>query len=70
MPLVSHAYSLEASMRVTNDIPLSGIHFDFLTGSNCKFRPNTEGHVSYNSNPNERMFALFKEREGYEWVSE
>jgi hypothetical protein len=37
----SHACSLEANMRVTNGIPLGC--FTPLTGSHCKFRPNTEG---------------------------
>jgi hypothetical protein len=37
----SHACSLEASMRVTNGIPL-GV-FTPRTGSHCKLRPNTEG---------------------------
>lgn len=34
--------------------------------SQCHF-DNHNSHTSYNSGQYERMFALFKEKEGYEW---
>jgi hypothetical protein len=60
----SHARSLEAFTCVQPITFLSGGHF--LTGWNCKFRPNTESnsHTECNPNPNPNLKYILVLSEG------